>query len=405
MEELIVITQSYPYSVGEDWMDKELKVAGRKYNSIYLMPLDKLEGKSRPLPVNVKLIDDLNEILGPSNTILLKNFWISLRILFTELLKSKKSFYILKNIRWFLANVKKSLLISEKIEHAIKKLNIKNAAIYSVWLNEGSTALAILKNRKKVSGFVIRLHGYDLFDERREGNYMPFRSYCFSAASAVYSLSKSGLKYINNKGFRGNKFKFNYSGLYDNGVNLIENSKKFTIVSCSSMYPFKRVDLIANVIISLDFPVRWIHFGSGENMTKVEQIVKDSKQEIILKGRVENNEIIQFYRKESINLFLHLSTTEGLGMAAVEAMSFGIPLMACDTGGVNEVVNEKTGCLLPITVDKENIVDEIGKFKKSENNRLEFRNSIRSFFLKNFEADSNYNSFFESVNQDMELEK
>ncbi len=47
--------------------------------------------------------------------------------------------------------------------------------------------------------------------------------------------------------------------------------------------------------------------------------------------------------------FVQSSLVEGLPMALLEAASSGLPCVAADTGGVNEIVlNERTGYLVPV---------------------------------------------------------
>ena len=398
MKNLLVITQSYPFGVGEDWMDKELAIASTIYEEITILPITKHNETLRETPKNVFVNETLlNLPKAFSNSLLIKNLGLTFKLLTEELFFSKKPIYIVKNLRWFLSLHKKSLAISSVLSDLIREHLKEDVTLYNVWLDEGALAMAHLKSKRTINNFVIRLHGYDLFDERREGNYMPFRYYCFKRAAKVYSLSEAGLTYLNKKGFSGNKYSFNYSGLFDHGMGVFNNSEKFSIVSCSSMFPFKRVSLIAEVLCSLEIPFSWTHFGDGEEFALVQERIKTSKESIQLKGRVPNKDILEFYSKNHVNLFLHLSTTEGLGMAAVEAMSFGIPLMAVDTGGVKEVVNEKTGELLPITADKKYITKAILSFKESNKNTEKFRKQVRKHFLENFEASKNYKQFFNEL--------
>jgi L-malate glycosyltransferase len=57
-------------------------------------------------------------------------------------------------------------------------------------------------------------------------------------------------------------------------------------------------------------------------------------------------DMVRFY--STINILVLPSLSESFGMTILEAMSCGIPVIACDVGGVNEIVtNEWNGLLVP----------------------------------------------------------
>ena len=68
----------------------------------------------------------------------------------------------------------------------------------------------------------------------------------------------------------------------------------------------------------------------------------------------------------------------------VEAISFGIPVIATDVGGTNEIVNQTTGILIdknfkPIQLAK--IVDDFSLQNKKYSSEV-----IRNFWLENFHS-------------------
>jgi glycosyltransferase involved in cell wall biosynthesis len=67
---------------------------------------------------------------------------------------------------------------------------------------------------------------------------------------------------------------------------------------------------------------------------------------VVFLGRKTPGEIRTFLRE--ISLFVLASNWEGFGLAAVEAMASGIPVVATRVGGLLEIVEEgKTGFLVP----------------------------------------------------------
>lgn len=395
LKELIIISNFYPFYIGEDWMYKELKESAKYFDKIILYPLEKKGDKARWVPENCEVRDVLTLKKFKGNKL---DWKLHFNILFTELFNSGKAWYIIKNLRSFL---RVSFHCQVRAEIIQQELPVKkeNSYFYSVWMGDGATILSILKKRNVIDNFVFRLHGYDLYDERREGLYMPFRYFNFKHADRVFVLSEFGKEYILKKKLFNSKIITNYSGLYDNGFGPFDDNEPFVIVSCSTMFKFKRVNMIAKVLNELTFRCEWHHFGDGEEFKEINQFVKGMRDNIsvTLHGRVDNNVVIDFYKKNKVNLFIHLSETEGLGMAAVEAQSFGIPAISIDTGGVKEVVNEKTGILLERDSTVLDVAESIICFKDSWKNNFAFRVGVRQQFLQKFEADKNYAFFFNKI--------
>ena len=143
--------------------------------------------------------------------------------------------------------------------------------------------------------------------------------------------------------------------------------------------------------------MKWVHFGSGPCLLELKNaciaLPKGISWEI--KGHVTNQEILQFYEKNYITCFLSTSESEGLPYSMIEAASFGIPVLACDVGGVSEIVNEETGRLLC----PEPIIDLWAKqVEEVLIGNLQFdRDKIITLQKENFSADKNYQKFTQSL--------
>ncbi|OFY84459.1 MAG: hypothetical protein A3F72_13705 [Bacteroidetes bacterium RIFCSPLOWO2_12_FULL_35_15] len=394
---IYIISASYPFGKGEEFVRKELKELSKYFKKIYLFPLS-AEGESRWMPANV----ELNLSLANTSRIIEKkefflNFLLIIRIFSLEFFNSKKRIFLLKNFRELANSILQTKILSRVFYKQVS--DKENSFFYSIWMEDGALMLSILKDEKKINKFVFRMHGYDLFDERREGNYMPFRYYNFMNANKIFVLSKAGYNYLQSKTKFTTKLIINYSGIYDNGDNPFDPKEKFTIVSCSNVLKMKRLDKIIKTLSLLNFPVNWIHIGDGCMLNEIKKMSLQLPEHINfdIKGYLPNEEILNFYKSVSINLFIHLSDSEGLGMAIVEAQSFGIPALAVNVGGVSEVVNKKTGVLVDITTDEGIIADEILKIKNSNINTSEFRKDIKLFWRETFDARSNYKIFYDLI--------
>jgi len=399
---IVIITEAYPYTGGEQFLYNEFIELSKRYEEVVFFPLNKRDTKVENLPENYVINDTLSNFkVAPSNMLLLKNSLFVCLTIFMEVFKNKNGGYFLKKFSQHLAGIKQGLQLQKQFNAELVSLQYgPNDTYLSTWMNVGSMVLAISKFKNQIKTFSFRVNGFDIFDERRDGNYMPYQAINFKLASNVVVLSKAGFKHIKAKNIYPHKLSVNYSGLYDRGVNLFDASKDFTLVSCSNVIPLKRVHLLAEALLEIDFKLNWIHFGDGVEMSKIKTIAQSLPENITaqIKGSVSNAEVIDFYLNNSVNLFVHPSETEGLGMAIIEAQSFGIPAIGCDTGGVPEIINDTTGKLVSIDVNPEQLAKEITTFKNSDKNSQEYRKKTKQHFLDNFYIVANNKKLVDTLN-------
>ena len=63
-------------------------------------------------------------------------------------------------------------------------------------------------------------------------------------------------------------------------------------------------------------------------------------------GYVPNVEIMQFMEESNVDVFINLSTSEGVPVSIMEAQSYGIPVIATNVGGTGEIIDKDNGILL-----------------------------------------------------------
>ena len=222
--------------------------------------------------------------------------------------------------------------------------------------------------RKKINHFVFRCGGFDIWDERHEGNYLPFRNVVYKYTSGVFPNSEISAVYLRAHKKFPEKIICQYLGTKDLGIAPFEPSNEFTLVSCSRVIPLKRVHLIFEIIQKLDFRVNWHHFGDGPELDALKAKVKAANpmHNIHLHGRQPNHAILDFYQSQTVHLFITTSSTEGLPVSIQEAISFGIPILATNVGGMREVVTEETGFLIEPDFDITEIANLITQYRHSE---------------------------------------
>jgi glycosyltransferase involved in cell wall biosynthesis len=307
----------------------------------------------------------------------------------------KKIFFI-RNVRKFFALLRQACKLSIWLEDQGLE---KSDAFYSYWMNEWALALTILKKRRKINKFIFRVNGYDIWNERHAGNYLPFRYLIYSQTEKVIALSESSEKYIKDLNIFPDKIEKCYFGTKDFGELEERERDEYVIFSCSSAIPLKRLDKIAKVICSLDFKVTWHHHGDGLTMTEVNKIMTAEPENVsfINTKKVDDYfEVLQMQKKMAPDLVINLSSTEGLPVTLIEAISFGIPILANNVGSCYEIANQTTGVIVKKEASIQEIAAEIKGLKLSGRAQKE-RSIIRDYWLKNFSDEKIYGSFAKDI--------
>ncbi|MFN6037817.1 MAG: hypothetical protein ACK452_05070, partial [Bacteroidota bacterium] len=84
---------------------------------------------------------------------------------------------------------------------------------------------------------------------------------------------------------------------------------------------------------------------------------------------------------------------EGIPFSMMEAGSFGIPLLATNVFGNGEIANQKSGFLIPETLNLLHIKKILSDFSIDILTQIKLRESTRRFVLEYFNSDINTGRF------------
>jgi glycosyltransferase involved in cell wall biosynthesis len=239
--------------------------------------------------------------------------------------------------------------------------------VYCYWSLTEAPGI-VLACRKFGIPVVQRAHGFDLYGERNPIGFIPFQSRNIERATATFAVSERGKEHLRSVAPGAfQRIKTARLGVPVQQSSSPERTSTFRIVSCSSLKEVKRVDLIARAVIELqdespNLDFEWVHFGSGPLMTKVRCIVESGIKRpfrVVFRGQVEHEEIINYYKTNHVSLFMNVSSSEGVPVSIMEAMSFGIPVIATDVGGTSEIVTAQSGLLVPNNAKPEDLAGKI----------------------------------------------
>jgi glycosyltransferase involved in cell wall biosynthesis len=156
---------------------------------------------------------------------------------------------------------------------------------------------------------------------------------------------------------------------------------------------------LIKLIGQLKLNIEWLHFGSG-NMEQgflLETNNLPSNIKFTFAGHVNNSDLLDYYKRNPVDLFVNVSEFEGIPVTLMEAISFGIPIVGCRVGGVAEIVNDSTGLLLDKDFDITEVANKIDQFLQFKARTKETREKVKQFWALNFDAEVNANIFVNEI--------
>jgi colanic acid/amylovoran biosynthesis glycosyltransferase len=397
---ILIFTHNYPFGKSEPFLETELNYIDQAFEKISLFPLEKGREKNiRQFPEKIEIINPLLSDLKSKTGLITKGIF-NTSVLYSPFKKGRTcgAFKSGKKFRIWVTHL---LLIRSMLKEIQKRqlISLFNQfdVLYFYWGVGWSQILPFLTEEIK-GKIVVRFHGSDLYEYTNNG-YIPWRHEQLKKIDKVITISEAGRKYAEIQyPFIKDKILVSRIGTEDYGINPYIKSDVLRIVSCSNLVPVKRVELIIRTLALLKLPVHWIHYGDGPERGKIikeaEALPENIKAE--MKVQVSHNELMTFFRSNSVDLFLNVSSSEGVPVSVMEAMSFGIPVIATNVGGTSEIVSERTGLLINADFTPEYLAGKI--LELSQRNDLpEIRAAARKEWEEKSMAENIYPGFIDQL--------
>jgi glycosyltransferase involved in cell wall biosynthesis len=360
---ILIFTDNFPFGKSETFLETELIYIVQSFEKVSVFPLETGRDKNmRNIPEKIEIGKPVFNEIKKKTELLIKGLFNTslLHMLFKEGIRSKAWKSRTKFRIWFTHFLMIRSLLSEIKGKDLTSFFNKFDILYFYWGLRWSQILPFLPPDIKAK-IVVRFHGSDLYEYTNNG-YIPWRHEQLSGINRVVAISETGKRYIENHyPFLRDKVIVSRIGTKDYGLNPYMKSDILRIVSCSNLVPVKRVELIVKTLVFLKIPATWVHFGDGPEMGEIKTLIEQLPDhvKVALKGAVGHDELMNYFRTTSIDLFLNVSSSEGVPVSVMEAMSFGIPVIATNVGGTSEIVSDKTGLMIEADFSCEELAAEI----------------------------------------------
>ncbi|NVK63999.1 MAG: N-acetyl-alpha-D-glucosaminyl L-malate synthase BshA [Flavobacteriales bacterium] len=248
-------------------------------------------------------------------------------------------------------------------------------------------AKMILRSQGVDIPFVTTLHGTDITLVGRDPSFEPVITFCLNESDAVTAVSKS-LKEDTYKHFSTTRpievipnfisVPADYRSIDRSMRKRYAEDDEFVLCHVSNFRKVKRVEDVLDVFKQVNEvkPSRLLLVGDGPERYKLEEMCRELQlcDRVKFLGKVRDTQHVL----EISDVFVLPSETESFGLAALEAMAVGVPVISSNTGGIPEVnVHGVTGYLSDVG-DVDDMAENTLKIFKDAETLDKFRQNAQT---------------------------
>lgn len=396
---IYIYTSLYPFSLmAENFLGEELRIGAGLGLNITVIPIGKDKIK-RELPKGVILDESL---CNRSQWLKIKAACRLLKFSYLkEIMYNKKRPNIIKYRIDTLKYLYAASLVYNDI--TVRACGSETSVFYSYWFSYAPIAFADYKKQHPQTQhrFISRAHTFATFGTSCNV-YYPLRDYVFKFTDSIFAISTVLINELHKRYPEyADKIELSRLGVTDNFNANRMVTQNIEIVSCSSVIPLKRVDLIFESINQFAKNhkkqiIRWTHVGDGPLMPLLyDKISKEHENNLIvdMKGALPNEEILKLYFTQKFDAFILLSIREGVPVVIMEALSSGIPVLATEVGGIPDIVTPSSGRLIEKDFPYDDFEEALDEILKTPG----MVSTSHVFFMENYSSEKNYRKFYEYI--------
>ncbi|MDY4948212.1 MAG: glycosyltransferase [Clostridium cadaveris] len=280
--------------------------------------------------------------------------------------------------------------------------------IESFWMDASAYAAAVVKEKHNNVTAITRVHSVEIDPIKNRYYKYEMKNYIYSRLDAICFISNYGKEfyeknifssYFSEKPLKDKLFRLGCIKKLS-GINSSSQDDKFRIISCSRITSVKRIELLAQIARKLqESNILWKHIGTGEDYEKISLILKNQNlipSEFLI-GDLENIKVQEIMANEPIDMLVNVSSSEGVPVSIMEAMSYGIPVLCTNAGGSNEIVNDDNGKIIPINITSQELYNAICEMKNRSDRKIIKKNAYETW-KKEYDMYYNFEKFWSEFN-------
>lgn len=407
----ILITTGFPFAGGEPYLEAELPVLAQSFARVLIFTIGLSPDRTAalPLPENVTAY---NCARGSRKANRLRDLVRGLPAVFRlpvlpqeDRREAGASPARRLFLGYFLSRVRRHTAEIADILAGTDLSAYDETLVYGYWFFAAAACAARLRpvlearGAKKIRA-ISRAHGYDLYAYANRLGYLPCRTALFRSLDAVYPCSADGAAYLT-KHYPAFADKIHPAFLgTDGGVRTDGSSDGvFRILTCARTVPLKRLDILARALQTLraDRPVEWTHIGDGPSLPELRKLARSFPSGVTARftGALAHGDVLRFYREHPVDLFVLVSSREGLPVSVMEALSFGVPAVVTDVGGCTELVRDgENGYVLPAALTPAALAETL---LRAAADGARMRDAAFDTWQSRFVARENYRRFVDEI--------
>ena len=347
---ILYLTDHWPYPPGESFVSNEIRDLSPHFDRILLLPttMDPLGVLTRDLPENCEVLTDVHVAIlkkwGQMGFLGRMGAGLAQKGAVREVFASKP--FSPRDVIGEAAQVR---VACDVIEKTLGDRFDQIDGAVSFWLNRGASIAAELSRRHKKIVSFSRGHGGDIYAQRVGRKHLPMQRVALKQLHTILPDSEAGVKHVQEKYPEiAHKVELGRLGVDEQESAAGSDDDRLHIISVASLLPVKRIHLIAEALQHTTRAIKWTHIGGGETLGQVTAELDQAGDnvEVDLKGQVAPEDVLKWFEENPADVFINVSSSEGLPVSIMEAFSYGIPAIVTDVGGMPEIVAEDCGVLL-----------------------------------------------------------
>ncbi len=276
-----------------------------------------------------------------------------------------KYFGLPRKLIWQYSDYELRLFAGRKIKKAVMKF--RPDVILAPWIHPYGSYLRFIRKYFKFKAYAIA-DGSDLLiypkifpgwkRVEKKLNKSCDAIFCVSKNMTDYAREETKLNNVKqlNLGFSSNSFIYDKRHIKDNSV--------FKLISIGNLRLVKGHDILLNAMLHLNDNVHLSIIGGGPERHHLENFIESNNlsARVKLLGKLPLSQMVTHLQQS--HLFCMPSRSEGFGIAPLEAMSLGLPVVASNVGAMPEyVIDDFNGYIF----QAQDVPDMVRKLKKAIN--------------------------------------